>query len=63
MSKDVKNGICKLGILESNSEILLNIELSGENDVFLSDCVGVDESLNIVEIDVILDFSSIKVFE
>lgn len=63
MSKDVKNGICKLGILEGNSEILLNIELSGENDVFLSDCVDVDESLNIVESDVILDFSSIKVFE
>lgn len=56
MSKDVKNGICKLGILEGNSEILLNIELSGENDVFLGD-------LNIVESDVILDFSSIKVFE
>lgn len=58
MSKDVKNGICKLGILEGNSEILLNIELSGENDVFLG-----DESLNIVESDVILDFSSIKLFE
>lgn len=58
MSKDVKNDICKLGILEGNSEILLNIELSGENDVFLG-----DESLNIVESDVILDFSSIKVFE
>lgn len=58
MSKDVKNVICKLGILEGNSEILLNIELSGENDVFLG-----DESLNIVESDVILDFSIIKVFE
>lgn len=58
MSKDVKNGICKLGILEGNCEILLNIELSGENDVFLG-----DESLNIVKSDVILDFSSIKVFE
>lgn len=63
LSKDVKNGICKSGISEGNSEILLNTESSGENDAPLSDCVGVDESSNTEESDVTSDLSSIKASE